>query len=736
MIALALRSARADDALGFETNIRPILQTRCMGCHNPEKLKGNLDLTTYENLLVGSSSGKIVIPGKPDESPLLGVIMHTREPRMPPSGSKVPDAEIEAIRQWIAQGCRKTPEGAAVAVADEPTAQPMERSSLGDVSNQLPLAWPLSDITEAERPDAVTSIASHPGAPVIAIAGQQQVLIYHHPTQKLLGALPTRPGFPNQVRFSNDGRLLLASGGVAAKSGFVRAWRVAGGDQILHIAHDSESIRTADIDAECRWCAYGGPSGIVHVRDLTTNKIVHRFEKHTDWITDLCFSPDGLLLATADRAGAVLIWEAESHNLMHALPTHPAAVTALAWRPDSNLLATACEDGRIRAYEPDNGAEIKSWVASSEGTLCVRWSQDGRLVTASRDRLVKTWNADFTPGKSFPAFADIPLACTFDHSGERIVASDYDGIVSIFDAAAGTRIGQLDANPPSLEQQMQLASKRHEEAASQADAHRKAAEAAKAALDAANAALAQSSQTLANEALELKRLRAAELREQLDQLRHQLTQLKRTHQPIYDESAASNQSISEARSALANARTTLAAIDTASAAAETQRKTTNDQIAALNATQQLTQSQLQAAKDAHAHLVGAVDGIQSQLAALPDNQGLKSALDDATRAKDRMSAEIETIQTQLAAVANDIKQSTTLLATLQSQDAEAAKTRELSIQQISDLETRLEQLTAEAETRNTQMTEAASQEAAIQAQITTQEAAYRSIVAEVEQAFQ
>ncbi len=736
MIALALRSARADDALGFETNIRPILQTRCMGCHNPEKLKGNLDMTTYDSLLAGSSSGKIVNPGKPDESPLLGVIMHTREPRMPPSGSKIPDAEILAIRTWIQQGCRKTPEGAAVAVADGPTAQPMERAALGDVSNQLPLAWPLSDITEAERPDAVTSIAAHPGAPVIAIAGQQQVLIYHLPTQKLLGALPTWPGFPNQVRFSNDGRLLFAAGGVAARSGFVRAWSVAGGDQILHIDQESESVRAADIDVDCRWCAFGGPSGIVQIQDLATNKIVHRLEKHTDWITDICFSPDGLLLATADRAGAVFIWEAESHNLMHALPTHPAAVTSLAWRGDSNLLATACEDGRVRTYEPDNGSEVKSWVSSSEGTMCVRWSHDGRLVTASRDRLVKTWNADFAPARSIPAFADIALACTFDSSDQRIVASDYDGIVSIFDSATGALIGQLDANPPSLEQQIQLASQRHDESAQQAEADRKASEAAKAALDAANKALATSSQTLASKALELKRLRAAELREQLGRLRDQLAQLKRTHQPIYDDAAVADQSIVQATAALANARSTLAAIDTANSATETQRKSTNDQIAALNATQQTTQSQLQAAKAAHAHLVGAVDGIQSQLTALPDNAGLKSALDDAARARDRMSTEVESLQTQLVAVADNINQSTTVLATLQSQDSEATKARIQAVQQVSDLEAQVEKLMADAETRKTQRTEAKNQETAIETQITAQREAYRAIIAEVAEAFQ
>ena len=48
--------------------------------------------------------------------------------------------------------------------------------------------------------------------------------------------------------------------------------------------------------------------------------------KHTDWITALAYSPDGVLLATADRNGGAWIWEADSGNEFHTLREHQKGI--------------------------------------------------------------------------------------------------------------------------------------------------------------------------------------------------------------------------------------------------------------------------------------------------------------------------------------------------------------------------------------------------------------------------
>lgn len=91
----------------FERTIRPLLERTCTGCHNPDKLKGELLLTTVEGIQQGGENGAVIVPGKPDESPLLTrcELPLDHDDHMPPDGKPQPTAaELAALRAWLAAG--------------------------------------------------------------------------------------------------------------------------------------------------------------------------------------------------------------------------------------------------------------------------------------------------------------------------------------------------------------------------------------------------------------------------------------------------------------------------------------------------------------------------------------------------------------------------------------------------------------------------------------------------------
>jgi len=52
----------------FQDDIRPVFQTKCWRCHDVKTHKAELNLTTLAGVLKGGESGRVIVPGKPDES--------------------------------------------------------------------------------------------------------------------------------------------------------------------------------------------------------------------------------------------------------------------------------------------------------------------------------------------------------------------------------------------------------------------------------------------------------------------------------------------------------------------------------------------------------------------------------------------------------------------------------------------------------------------------------------------
>jgi mono/diheme cytochrome c family protein len=86
----------------FESQIRPILVEHCQGCHGEKKVKAGLRLDSRVSVIAGGDSGPAVVPGKPEESPLVAAIRY-QGPEMPPKG-KLPKRQVEALTQWVMMG--------------------------------------------------------------------------------------------------------------------------------------------------------------------------------------------------------------------------------------------------------------------------------------------------------------------------------------------------------------------------------------------------------------------------------------------------------------------------------------------------------------------------------------------------------------------------------------------------------------------------------------------------------
>jgi hypothetical protein len=102
--------AASHDGIDFSKTIRPILSNNCFKCHGPdaEERESGLRLDVRESALAPADSGRpAIVPGKPDQSGLVGRIFSKRKGVMmpPPDSNKtLSETDKALLKAWIEQG--------------------------------------------------------------------------------------------------------------------------------------------------------------------------------------------------------------------------------------------------------------------------------------------------------------------------------------------------------------------------------------------------------------------------------------------------------------------------------------------------------------------------------------------------------------------------------------------------------------------------------------------------------
>lgn len=450
----------AKATVNFKDHVLPILRSHCLNCHNPDKAKADLDISTYATLIAGGASGDAVKPGNSGQSLLYKVINHEVEPHMPPKAPKLADADLAVIKKWIEAGAPETAVGAAKSATRKVELDPTGvTAGKPDGPPPMPVKLPIVTLSKTVRPHPVTALASSPWAPLIAVAGHERVLLYNTDTLKLIGTLAFPERIPYVLKFSRNGKWLVAAGGRGASAGKVVIWEVASGKRITEIGDEADIVLAADISPNHKLVALGGPGKLVKIYDTATGEVKHKIKKHTDWVTAMEFSPNGEMLATGDRNGGAFVWDSETGGIGFTLGDHKDAITSLSWRSDSQMLASASEDGKVILWYAEDGFPTRTFNAQVDpkatgtarnklpGVLAVQYSRTGQLATCGRDNSARLWANNGNQVARYDGFADLPTRVAFSHDGKRIFIGDITGKVRVWTTNDNKVVGVLTTNP-------------------------------------------------------------------------------------------------------------------------------------------------------------------------------------------------------------------------------------------------------------------------------------------------
>ena len=164
--------------VNFVEHVLPIFRQHCLQCHNANDAEAGLAIDSFGAVMEGGGSGDVVAAGDSAASRLYLVMTHDEEPAMPPNQDPIPPEQLEIIKRWIDGGLlensgskAKKRKGPSLSFSSSDSGKPDEVIMPESV-------WRVPVVT-SERAAAATAIAASPWAPLVAVAGQRQVALYH-----------------------------------------------------------------------------------------------------------------------------------------------------------------------------------------------------------------------------------------------------------------------------------------------------------------------------------------------------------------------------------------------------------------------------------------------------------------------------------------------------------------------------------------------------------------------------
>lgn len=90
----------------FAAHVKPVLEAKCVMCHNRQALPGHLSLASRSEALRTKTLGTYIVPGHPETSLLVANVktVHQKVSVMPAVGERLTADEYAILNKWVKEG--------------------------------------------------------------------------------------------------------------------------------------------------------------------------------------------------------------------------------------------------------------------------------------------------------------------------------------------------------------------------------------------------------------------------------------------------------------------------------------------------------------------------------------------------------------------------------------------------------------------------------------------------------
>jgi WD40 repeat protein len=383
--------------IDFEKDIQPIIDDKCVACHNVAIAESKLILEDVSSMLKGGKRGPAVVPKDVEKSLIYQVAARAVDPVMPPLPNKVSATaftpqELGLLKKWIEEGATQ-----------------------GMGSGQQSVPWQ----TIPANMHSIYSVALSTWGRWAACGRANQIDLYDLTTGDYVARLQDpalltlkkgdKPFYPDgaahrdfvhALAFNPEGNL-LASAGYRE----VKLWQRPSNVQLANLPQD-QTVTSISVSPDGKWLALGRSDHSLVLQSLADSNSRRVLAGHTGSVTAVQFTSDSTKLFSGSVDKTLRVWNVAGGQPAGLLET-PHAVTAVALNLDGTRVFSGHGDNIIRGWtvpfespkpaEGDKPAEAVKPVVEMKGhegaisALAILAPAGTQLVSASADATWRVW---------------------------------------------------------------------------------------------------------------------------------------------------------------------------------------------------------------------------------------------------------------------------------------------------------------------------------------------------------
>jgi|SRR5262245_11090446 len=184
-----------------------------------------------------------------------------------------------------------------------------------------------------------------------------------------------------------------------------------------------------------------------------SERLKHTLVGHSAAVSAIAFSPDGQTLASVDRDGTLVLWNAQTGEVKRSLKNERESFGAVAFSPDGQTLVTGShirevpdrmgKEGMVTLRDSQTGEIKRKFTVGptsgvfqrSGGVFSVAFSPDGKIVAAGTvTGIIKIWDAQ--TGKEQRVLAqhsDLVNSLAYSPDGLTLASGSHDETIILWD---------------------------------------------------------------------------------------------------------------------------------------------------------------------------------------------------------------------------------------------------------------------------------------------------------------